>query len=224
MVYASLVRVLVVEDNQKLGSVLRRLFDDEAMPHTIVTSAHAALEALSASAYDVLVLDWMLPDMDGVTLCAELRRSGSRVPILMLTARGELRDKIVGFESGVDDYLVKPFDVEELLLRLRALVRRSPVAKSNLGDLAIDRLSRRATLAGQPLDLTARELALLLYLVDAEGRTVSKAEILEKVWDLTFDPGTNVIEVLISRLRDKLGERSSLIETVRGAGYRFRTS
>lgn len=217
------MRVLVVEDNLKLGSVLRRLFEDEAMSHAIVTSARAALEALQTESYDVLVLDWMLPDMDGVTLCAELRRSGSRLPILMLTARGELRDKIVGFESGVDDYLVKPFDVEELLLRLRALVRRSPVAKTTHGDLAIDRIARRATLGGAPLDLTARELSLLLYLVDAEGRTATKAEILEKVWDLTFDPGTNVIEVLISRLRDKLGPHSAMIETVRGVGYRIRS-
>lgn len=216
------MRVLVVEDNLKLGSVLGRLFEEEAMSHAIVTSARAAVEALQTASYDVLVLDWMLPDMDGVTLCAELRRSGSRVPILMLTARGELRDKIVGFESGVDDYLVKPFDVEELLLRLRALVRRSPVAKTMRGDLCIDRIARRATSKGAPLDLTARELSLLLYLVDAEGRAVSKAEILEKVWDLTFDPGTNVIEVLISRLRDKLGPESALIETVRGVGYRIR--
>jgi DNA-binding response OmpR family regulator len=219
------VRVLVVEDNLKLGSVLHRLFEDESMSHTIVTNAAAALEALrspgAAGSFDVLVLDWMLPDMDGVTLCAELRRSGNRVPILMLTARGELRDKIQGFESGVDDYLVKPFDVEELLLRLRALVRRSPIAQTQLGELCIDRIARRATLRGAPLDLTARELSLLLYLMDAEGRTVSKAEILERVWDLTFDPGTNVIEVLVSRLRDKLGDQSTLIETVRGAGYRL---
>jgi DNA-binding response OmpR family regulator len=222
------VRVLVVEDNLKLGSVLHRLFEDESMSHTIVTNAAAALEALRepgpAGAFDVLVLDWMLPDMDGVTLCAELRQSGNRVPILMLTARGELRDKIRGFESGVDDYLVKPFDVEELLLRLRALVRRSPIAQTHLGELCIDRIARRATLRGASLDLTARELSLLLYLVDAEGRTVSKAEILERVWDLTFDPGTNVIEVLVSRLRDKLGDQSTLIETVRGAGYRLGSS
>jgi DNA-binding response OmpR family regulator len=166
----------------------------------------------------------MLPGLDGLSVCRDIRKAGLTTPILMLTARGELRERVLGLDSGADDYLVKPFEIDELLARVRALVRRSAgLARFVLGDLEIDRIGRRTLLAGVPVDLTVKEFALLLHLAHRADRTVTRSELMAQVWDLKFDPGTNLLEVHVSRLRAKLGDHGWMIETVRGLGYRMRT-
>jgi DNA-binding response OmpR family regulator len=163
----------------------------------------------------------MLPSMDGVAVCRAMRDRGIKTAVLMLTARSEIGEKIVGLDAGADDYLAKPFDLGELLARVRAPGRRANVTSVlRLAGLAIDPPARRATLEGRALDLTARELALLTYLVQHSGRSVSRAELLQKVWATSFDPASNVVEVHVKNLRDKLGPHGAMIETVRGVGYR----
>jgi DNA-binding response OmpR family regulator len=164
----------------------------------------------------------MLPDIDGLSVCRRLRENGLTTPILMLTARGELRERVLGLETGADDYMVKPFEVEELVARVRALVRRaSGFAKLGLGALELDRVGREVLLKGQRLDLTTREYALLLDFIHHAERVVSRTELLARVWGNNFDSGSNLVEVHVSRLRDKLGECAWMIETVRGAGYKL---
>jgi two-component system OmpR family response regulator len=159
--------------------------------------------------------------MDGVTVCRTLRDRGTRTPVLMLTARAEVGERIVGLDSGADDYLTKPFDLGELLARVRALGRRAGApATLRLGPLAIDVTARRVSADGKTIELTGRELSLLSYLVQHAGRAVSRSELLQKVWNTSFDPGSNVVEVHIRNLRDKLGDHGKLVETVRGVGYR----
>jgi DNA-binding response OmpR family regulator len=182
-----------------------------------------ALNQAGSGIYDLLILDWMIPDIDGLEVCRQLRRLGSTVPILMLTARGELGEKVLGLDSGADDYLVKPFEIDELLARIHALLRRSAGhGLLKFGGIEIDRGGRRVRLDGKPLELTSREFALLLHLAHRAGRVVSRSELLSQVWATQFDPESNVVEVHISRLRDKLGAHAARIETVRGQGYRLR--
>jgi len=217
------VNVLLVEDDPSLAEFLSRVLLEEGATCTACGTLAAARAASRGGAFDVIVLDWMLPDGDGLALCSELRAALDTTPILMLTARGETPDRVVGLRAGADDYLVKPFDVEELLARLDALVRRAAFAASlTVGPLVIDRLMRRATLDGVALDLTLREFDLLLRLAVEAGRTVSRASLLQSVWRLTFDPGSGVLDVHLSRLRDKLGAHAWMVQTVRGAGYRLR--
>jgi DNA-binding response OmpR family regulator len=171
-----------------------------------------------------MILDWMLPDLDGVSVCRLLRERGCMIPILILTARGELSERVLGLRSGADDYLVKPFEIDELLARLDAVLRRSNrKGLIRAGPLQIDRLERRVTLDGRPLELTERELALLVHLSQRADQVVTRSDILARVWGMNFDPESNMIEVHVSRLRDKLGAHAKLIETVRGKGYRLRT-
>ncbi len=214
------MRVLIVEDDADLGGLLMRVLEEEGAKPTLCTTATTGLEEANRK-YDAIVLDWMLPDGDGPTFCEALRRANILSAVLMLTARGEVQDRVRGLRAGADDYLVKPFEIEELLARLEALSRRSRhVAPLVVGDLSIDRLGRRCMLSGAPLDLTAREYDLLLRLADADGEPVSRARLLEDVWHLSFDPGSGLLEVQVSRLRDKLGK--DRIETVRGVGYRLK--
>lgn len=216
------MRVLIVEDDPNLGELLMRVLGEEGAEPTLCTTAAEGLREANRR-YDTIVLDWMLPDGDGPTFCETLRRSNVLSAVLMLTARGEVQDRVRGLRAGADDYLVKPFEIEELLARLEALSRRNrQIAPLVLGELSIDRLGRRCTLSGAPLDLTAREYDLLLRLADAHGEPVSRARLLEDVWRLSFDPGSGLLEVQVSRLRDKLGK--DRIETVRGVGYRLRQS
>ncbi len=220
------MKVLIVEDDQKLARFVSRVMTEEGYQPDLVTSGEEAISQGKTGLYDLVLLDWMLPDGDGLHVCRELRRLGYVGPILMLTARGELREKVLGFEAGADDYLVKPFEVEELLARVKALLRRTAgFASLNIGDLEIDRLSRRVSLSGKLLDLTTKEYALLLYLAaSSEGKPASRTALLANVWDLSFDPSSNLVEVHISRLRDKLGDHAWMVETVRGVGYRLRAS
>ncbi len=218
------MNVLIVEDDAKVAKLLVKLFKEEGNVTTVCARAAEARRLASNGGFDVIILDWMLPDGDGPGVCESLRRAGVSTPVLMLTARGEVQDRVTGLRAGADDYLAKPFDVDELLARVDAVMRRS-AATSELraGELVFDRLGRRAAIAGRLLELTTREYALLLYLALHADEAVDRAALLGYVWQLNFEPGTGLVEVIISRLRDKLGPHVWMIETVRGVGYRLRT-
>jgi len=215
------MKLLVVEDNPKLSSFLFRALSEEGHVVDQVGDGATALVQMEHVAYDAVILDWMLPGLDGLAVCRTARSRGLTTPILILTARGEVSEKILGLDAGADDYLAKPFDLGELLARVRALGRRAGVPSTiHFGPLTIDLIARRATIDGRVIDLTSRELALLAYLARHAGRAVSRSELLQKVWSTSFDTSSNVVEVHIRNLREKLGEHGSLIETVRGVGYR----
>jgi DNA-binding response OmpR family regulator len=217
------VKILVVEDDRKLALFLQKVLIEEGYTADICSSGTAALAQARTGIYNLVLLDWMIPDLDGLEVCRQLRSAGSTVPILMLTARGELQERVLGLNSGADDYLPKPFEVEEFVARVNALLRRSSGhPRMKLGPLEIDRDARRALLDGKPLDLTTRELSLLLHLAHREGQIVTRTELLAQVWSTRFDPESNVVDVHVSRLRDKLGEHAWMIDTVRGRGYRLR--
>ena len=215
------MKVLVVEDNKRLGFFLKRALDEEGYVVDLVADGTSALRQAQTIGYDVILLDWMLPDTDGVTVCRTLRARGSNVPVIMLTARAEVPERIAGLDAGADDYVVKPFDLGELLARVRARARREFGGQLFVGPLALDRIERRATLAGEILPLTPREFALLSYLARSAGRVVPRTELLSKVWETTFNPGSNVVEVhvKISETSSAFTQRS--IETARGTGYRL---
>ncbi|TKC98311.1 response regulator transcription factor [Polyangium fumosum] len=217
------MKVLIVEDDTRVAKFVARVLTEEGYVADVCANGADATQQAQSGMYDLILLDWMLPDVDGLSVCRTLRRAGLATPILMLTARGELRERVLGLETGADDYLVKPFEIEELLARIRALVRRSSAfSKLACGDLEVDRMNRRALLRGAALDLTGREYTLLLHLALRVDRVAPKSELLAHVWEMKFDPGTNIVEVHVSRLRDKLGEHAWMIETVRGVGYRLR--
>jgi DNA-binding response OmpR family regulator len=219
-----LIKLLLVEDSAKLSQFLVRAFREEGYVVDQCTSGADGLAQAASGVYDVIVLDWMLPDLDGIAVCRELRRRGTATPVLMLTARGETRERVLGLDAGADDYLVKPFELEELLARVRALVRRAgALTRLRCGALELDPSARRVTLNGRLVNLTTREYALLLYLVRKPDRPVSRTELLSQVWQTHFDPSSNILEVHVSRLRDKLGDAAWMIETVRGIGYRMRS-
>jgi len=215
--------VLIVEDDEKVARFIARVLGEEGFITDLCVSGADAVRQANAVAYDVVLLDWMLPDLDGLAVCRELRRGGTVTPIIMLTARGEVRERVLGLEAGADDYVVKPFEIDELLARIQAVLRRTHgFGRMQLGALEIDRLQRRVILGGRTLDLTAREYMLLLCLAHQADRVVARSELLSQVWATQFDPGSNLVDVHISRLRDKLGEHAWMIDTVRGKGYRLR--
>jgi DNA-binding response OmpR family regulator len=218
-----LMKVLIVEDDEKVASFLARMLAEEGYIPDICTNGADAVRQASAVAYDAILLDWMLPDKDGIAVCRELRGAGSATPIIMLTARGQVRERVLGFESGADDFVVKPFEIDELLARLQALLRRAQgLGRMKFGTLEIDRMQRLATVDGRPVELTTREFALLLYLAGRPDRVVTRSDLLSHVWSTNFDRGSNLVDVHISRLRDKLGDHAWMIDTVRGKGYRLR--
>ena len=217
------MKVLVVEDNKKLARFLQRAFEEEGYSVESLEDGSEALERLATNCYDLIILDWMLPGTDGITVCRTLRSRAVTTPVLILTARADVSERIAGLDAGADDYLPKPFDLGELLARSRALGRRGVAAEAvvKVGPLVLDRLERHATINGQPIDLTPREFALIAYLARESGRVVPRTELLRKVWETTYDPGSNVVDAHIKKLREKLCEHSTLIETVRGVGYRI---
>jgi len=216
------MRLLIIEDNKKLATFLKRAFEEDGHVTDLVFDGHQGLSQAQALSYDALVVDWMLPGMDGLALVRQLRAHGRSVPVLMLTARGEVQERVAGLDSGADDYLCKPFDLRELLARVRALTRRAVGTHVlRVGPLMLNKIERVATLDGAALTLSPREFNLLYYLAREAGRAVSRTELLTGVWNITFDSGSNVVEVQIKNLRDKLGVHASLIETVRGIGYRL---
>lgn len=218
------MRILVVEDEREAAAVLARGLRERAFAVDVAYDGMAALEAASINDYDLIVLDLLLPGIGGLEVCRQLRRDHCAVPILMLTARGEPDHRVAGLDAGADDYLPKPYHFGELVARIRALLRRGPAltpAVLTIEDLAIDTRSRRVTRSGQPVTLTTKEYALLDYLARRQGDVVTRADIAEHVWDDSFDPLSNVIEVYIQRLRRKIDDRRAvkLIHTRRGAGY-----
>ena len=221
--YVDRMKILVVEDNKKLARFIVRALTEEGYVVDQVGDGANAIQQGQRIDYDIILLDWMLPDVDGLAVCRELRARGVQVPILMVTARAEIAERIAGLDAGADDYLTKPFDLGELLARLRALKRRGPPVDALLrvGALSIDRVERRAHAGEVRLDLTPREFSLLAYLAREAGRAVPRMELLSQVWELTFDPGSNVIEAHVKNLREKLGSHATMIETVRGIGYRL---
>ena len=217
------MKVLILEDDRKLAGFLARVLSEEGLAVDLCGRGVDAVAQAEGGLYDLIVLDWMVPDTDGLTVCRELRRAGATAPVMMLTARGETRERVLGLEAGADDYMVKPFEVDEFVARVRALLRRaSGVVALRCGDLEIDTTARQAKLAGVVLTLTNREYALLLHLLHRADRIVKRSDLLAHVWGTRFDPGSNLVEVHVSRLRDKLGERAWMVETVRGVGYRLR--
>ena len=218
------VKVLVVEDDPKVARFVVRVLSEEGFTVDLCRTGLDGVAQARTGLYDLLVLDWMLPDIDGLAVCRDVRVAGVTAPILMLTARGETKERVIGLESGADDYMVKPFEVEEFVARVRALLRRSAgFARVRCGDLEVDRVGHRAILSGEAMNLTSREYALLVYLLQKADHVVTRSELLAHVWETTFDPGSNLVEVHVSRLREKLGKHSWMIETVRGAGYRLRS-
>ena len=216
------MRVLVIEDDPKLGPLLVRVLESNGYVAVLGQNV-AEARACRPEEIDLAVVDWMLPDGDGLEVCQELRRVDFQGPILMLTARGETRDRVHALDLGVDDYLTKPFAMDELLARLRALMRRGPrLMTVDVGDLHLDVGRRYAFVGGKLLELRAREFDLLAYLARQGGRAATKSELVENVWDAD-EIVPNVVEVHVSRLRDKLGEHAWMVETLRGIGYRIRT-
>ncbi len=219
------MRILLVEDEPRAAQVLSKGLREQAYAVDVACDGDDALYQASITDYDAIVLDVMLPGLDGFSVCRELRAHGSHVPVLMLTARDAVDARIAGLDSGADDYLVKPFDFGELLARLRAVIRRgqAPQRPSDvtLGDLRIDLRARHVTRGRERVTLTTREFALLEFLVLHEGEVVGRGEIAEHVWDTAFESMSNVIDVMIQRLRRKIEPPAgpSLIVTRRGEGY-----
>jgi DNA-binding response OmpR family regulator len=218
------MRILLVEDDERIASFVAKGLREHAFAVDVTSDGENAIYKSSITDYDAVILDVMIPGRDGFAICRDLRGAGSAVPIIMLTARDTLQDRVHGLDCGADDYLTKPFAVAELLARLRALLRRGQYvrpAEIQVADLLLDTRAQRATRAGRELGLTTKEFALLEYLAREQGRVVSRAEIAEHVWDENFDPLTNLIDVHINRLRRKVdsGFSTNLIHTRRGAGY-----
>jgi two-component system copper resistance phosphate regulon response regulator CusR len=218
------MRILLVEDDVDVARFVRRGLMEQAYAVDVARTGDEALELAAISTYDAVVLDLMIPAPDGIEVCRNVRGAGSAVPILMLTARGAVDDRIAGLDAGADDYLAKPFEFGELLARLRALLRRGGATLSPLlraGELELDTRSHRVTLEGRPLTLTTKEYSLLEFLSRNAGAIVTREQIAEHVWNQEFDPFTNLIEVYINRLRRHIERVSTrkLIHTVRGAGY-----
>jgi DNA-binding response OmpR family regulator len=220
------MRILVIEDNPKLAAAIEQGLGEQQYSVDVAHLGFEGEEMAAAGPYDVIILDLMLPDRDGLDVCRSLRRRKVTVPILMLTALSGTTDKVEGFNAGADDYLVKPFEFEELLARVRALMRRPRDAgPPNLcyDDLELDLLARSARRAMEPVRLSNKEFALLEFLMRNPNRVLSRTTIGEKVWDMNFEPSSNVIDVYVSSLRKKIdrGFERPLIHTVIGAGYRF---
>jgi len=216
------MRILVVEDEPKIAGFLTRGLTGEGHRVEVVTDVESARLSLAVEAFDLLLVDRMLPDGDGLAVIRELRRRGARTPAICLTARDRVEERVEGLYGGADDYLVKPFEFDELLARIAAVTRRTPSAERiEIGDLAIDVAAHRASRAGREIPLTAQEFALLRYLAEHRGHVLSRTRLLDAVWGTTHDPRTNVVDVYVSYLRAKIdkGFERPLLHTVRGAGY-----
>lgn len=220
------MRLLVVEDEPDAARFLAKGLRKQAFAVDTAENGRAGLEKAHVNPYDLIVLDIMLPDMDGLSVCSSLRASAYTGPILMLTARHAVPDRIAGLNAGADDYLIKPFDFEELVARIRALLRRNPRLEKpilRIADLVVDTHHQRVHRSGVPISLTTREYALLEFLALREGSVVGRADISEHVWDEFYDPTSNLIEVYMQRLRRKIdqGQSVRLLHTRRGEGYQL---
>ncbi len=222
------LRLLVLEDEPKVGAFLKEGLEEQGYMVNLVTDGILGKDAVESSKYDMAILDVLVPHINGLELCSIIRKTDKSIPILMLTALGTTENKLKGFESGADDYLVKPFEFEELLARIKALTRRvsESLESANMISafgLSLDLDKKRANRGGQTISLTGKEFGLLEYLMKAKGRVVSKEEISDKVWGVNFDTGTNFVEVYINLLRKKVDKDfdQKLIHTRFGLGYCF---
>jgi DNA-binding response OmpR family regulator len=220
------MKVLVVEDDKKLGALLRKGLDAQGFVVDFSDNGDEGFTLATTRRYDALVLDIMLPGRDGLSIVRNLRERHSTVPVILLTARSALNERLDGLNTGADDYLTKPFYIEELVARLHALLRRASGQPKNVlqhGDITVDLLTREVKCSAKPVELTAREFALLTYLMRSPGRTFTRAQICEHVWNYHFDPGTNLVDVYVQHLRKKLARDSGspVIDTVRSVGYRM---
>ncbi len=219
------MRMLVVEDERRLARYIKKGLEEHHFAVDLASDGEEGLFCAQVNEYDVIVLDLLLPKKDGLTVLRELRERGDQVPVLILTARDALMDKVAGFDSGADDYLTKPFSFLELLVRVRALLRRGkvePQVKLQVGDLVMDLTAHRASRAGKPLQLTSKEFALLEFFLRNPGRVLSRTTISEHVWDYGFgNTLSNVIDVFVNRLRNKIDRDfpHKLLYTVKGVGY-----
>ncbi len=220
------MRILVIEDNPRMASAIQRGLTEQGYVVDVAHTGFEGEERCQASQYDAIVLDLMLPDRDGVELCRSLRRGGLRTPLLMLTALSGTADKVSGLDAGADDYLAKPFEFEELIARVRALLRRGQASESRklrYDDLELDLSRRSCERSGSKIRLTPKEFSLLEFLMRNPGRVLPRMTIVEKVWDMSYEPASNVIDVYVSQLRKKIDRDHvrPLIHTVVSAGYRF---
>ncbi len=221
------MRVLVVEDEKKTASFIRKALRAEGFAVDVCQDGEAALQLVETTPYDALVLDIMLPGRDGLSVLRQMRERRNGTPVLLLSARGEVNERVEGLDAGADDYLPKPFALAELIARVRAMGRRAGEGRASvlqLADLALDTVTRVARRGGTTIELTAREYRLLEFLMRSAGRICGRMTILEKVWDYDFDPGTNLVDVYVRRLREKIDSsfEPRLLHTVRGVGYVMR--
>ncbi len=221
------MRVLVVEDEKKTASFVRKALRAEGFAVDVCHDGDAALQLVATTPYDALVLDIMLPGRDGLSVLRQMRERRNGTPVLLLSARGEVNERVEGLDAGADDYLPKPFALAELIARVRAMGRRAGEGRASVlqvADLALDTVTRVARRGGTPIELTAREYRLLEFLMRSAGRICGRMTILEKVWDYDFDPGTNLVDVYVRRLREKIDSNFEprLLHTVRGVGYVMR--
>ena len=218
------MRILIVEDEVKIAQFIKRGLKEEGYAVDVANDGEEGHFLLSSNEYDAIILDLMLPKIDGLTLCHTLRKEGNQTPIIMLTAKDTVKDKVKGLDSGADDYLPKPFAFEELLARLRVVLRKKDnrvQTQLKVDDLSLDLLTHKVTRGDREIDLTVKEYALLEYLMRNAGNIVTRTMISEHVWDINFDTFTNVIDVYINYLRNKVdsGFADKMIHTVRGKGY-----
>jgi DNA-binding response OmpR family regulator len=218
------MRVLVVEDEKKTASFIRKALQAEGFAVDVCHNGNEVAELTATTPFDCLVLDIMLPGRDGLSVLRQLRDRRQLTPVLLLSARGEVNERVDGLNAGADDYLPKPFELEELLARVRALTRRGGDNRAvilRVADLSLDTITRQAQRGGQTIELTTREYRLLEFLMRSSGRLCGRMMIMEKVWDYSFDPGTNLVDVYIKRLREKIDAsfEAKLLHTVRGSGY-----
>lgn len=224
MLAVDCMRVLLVEDERKMAAFVRKALQAEGFAVDLLANGDEVWPALSATPYNALVLDIMLPGRDGLSVVRQLRERHIRTPVLLLTARGSVGERVEGLDAGADDYLAKPFALAELIARVRALCRRGSESQAvvlKVGDLTLDTITRQAFRGGRTIDLATREYRLLEYLMRSAGRVCSRMAIVEGVWDYDFDPGTNLVDVYVMRLREKLDAdfEPKLLQTVRGVGY-----
>ena len=223
------MKVLIVEDEKKIASFLRKGLEAQGFAVDVSHQGDEGFTWATTRPYDAAIVDIMLPGRDGLSILRNLRDRKIALPVILLTARSELNERLEGLNLGADDYLTKPFHIEELIARLHAVTRRAAGASQSIlavADLKMNLLTREVTRGGTAIELTAREFSLLEHLMRSPGRVLTRVEICERVWDYNFDPGTNLVEVYVQRVRKKVDERfaNKLIETIRGVGYRIKAT
>ena len=218
------MKLLVIEDEKKIANLLQKGFREQGYEVDISPNGEDGLERASSNPYDAIVIDVMLPGRDGLSVLRTLRERKVTTPVMIVTARGEVSERVEGLNLGADDYIAKPFSMDEVIARIRALIRRvtgETISLYKVGDLAMNLVKREVTRGARRIDLTSREFRLLEHLMRSPGQVVTRTQIIERVWEYHFDPGTNLVDVYIQRLRRKVddGEEVKLIQTVRGVGY-----